>query len=99
MSSTPSASRINLFRFSDPKIKTLHLTWFAFFLTFAVWFAHAPLLSAIQASLDLTDTQVKALLILNVAMTIPARIVVGILVDKMGPRIIYRSEEHTSELQ
>lgn len=89
MSSTPSASRINLFRFSDPKIKTLHLTWFAFFLTFAVWFAHAPLLSAIQASLDLTDTQVKALLILNVAMTIPARIVVGMLVDKMGPRIIY----------
>lgn len=89
MTPVPSASRINLLRLSDPKIKTLHLTWFAFFLTFAVWFAHAPLLTAIQASLNLTDTQVKALLILNVAITIPARIVVGILVDKLGPRLIY----------
>src|SRR5690554_5855067 len=89
MTPVPSASRINLLRLSDPKIKTLHLTWFAFFLTFAVWFAHAPLLTAIQASLNLTDTQIKALLILNVAITIPARIVVGILVDKLGPRLIY----------
>lgn len=80
---------LNLLRFSDPKIKTLHLTWFAFFLTFAVWFAHAPLLSSIQASLSLTDAQIRALLILNVAITIPARIVVGMLVDKYGPRIIY----------
>src|SRR5690554_3389781 len=84
-----SATSLNLFRFSDPKIKTLHLTWFAFFLTFAVWFAHAPLLSSIQASLDLTDAQVRALLILNVAITIPARIIVGMLVDKLGPRLIY----------
>ncbi|MEE2002356.1 NarK family nitrate/nitrite MFS transporter [Alkalimonas sp. MEB108] len=80
---------LNLLRFSDPKIKTLHLTWFAFFLTFAVWFAHAPLLSSIQLSLSLTDAQIRALLILNVAITIPARIVVGMLVDKYGPRIIY----------
>lgn len=89
MSSATSASRIRLLDFGDPKIKMLHLTWFAFFLTFAVWFAHAPLLVAIQASLDLTDNQIKALLTLNVALTIPARIVVGMLVDKLGPRIIY----------
>lgn len=89
MSSASSTTSLNLFRFRDPKIKTLHLTWFAFFLTFAVWFAHAPLLSSIQVSLDLTDAQVRALLILNVAMTIPARIIVGMLVDKLGPRLIY----------
>jgi len=43
----------------------------------------------IKEALGLTDQQAKVLLILNVAMTIPARIVVGMLVDKFGPRIMY----------
>jgi len=71
------------------KTKILHLTWMAFFITFLVWFNHAPLLMAIQVSFGLTDQQVKTLLILNVALTIPARIVVGMLVDVFGPRKIY----------
>mmetsp|Transcript_19664 Transcript_19664/g.62547 ORF Transcript_19664/g.62547 Transcript_19664/m.62547 type:complete len:100 (-) Transcript_19664:7-306(-) len=75
-------SKLNLFKLSDPKIKTLHITWFAFFLTFVVWFSHAPLMVFIKEAFDLTTAQVKALLILNVALTIPARIAVGILVDK-----------------
>jgi NNP family nitrate/nitrite transporter-like MFS transporter len=37
----------------------------------------------------LTDQQIKTLLILNVALTIPARIVIGMLVDAFGPRRIY----------
>jgi NNP family nitrate/nitrite transporter-like MFS transporter len=37
----------------------------------------------------LSDQQIKTLLILNVALTIPARIVVGMLVDTFGPRNIY----------
>jgi len=81
--------KMNLLNFADPKIKTLHVTWFAFFLTFVVWFSHAPLMVFIKEAFDLSSAQVKALLILNVALTIPARIVVGILVDKYGPRIIY----------
>ncbi|HKZ97558.1 MAG TPA: MFS transporter, partial [Hyphomicrobiaceae bacterium] len=64
----------------EPKIRVLHLTWAAFFVSFVVWFNHAPLIAAIRASLGLTDQQVGALLILNVALTIPARIVVGMLV-------------------
>jgi NNP family nitrate/nitrite transporter-like MFS transporter len=84
-----SESRINLLDFRDPKIKTLHFTWFAFFLTFVVWFSHAPMLVVIKEAFDLTSQQVKALMILNVAMTIPARIVIGILVDKFGPRHVY----------
>jgi NNP family nitrate/nitrite transporter-like MFS transporter len=71
------------------KTKILHLTWAAFFITFLVWFNHAPLLLAIQTSLGLSDQQIKTLLILNVALTIPARIVVGMLVDTFGPRNIY----------
>ena len=81
--------KINLLAFSDPKIKTLHFTWFAFFLTFAVWFNHAPLLVFMKEAFDMTSQQVKALMILNVALTIPARIVIGILVDKYGPRRTY----------
>lgn len=81
--------KLNLLKFSDPKIKTLHITWFAFFLTFVVWFSHAPLMAFIKEAFDLSSQQVKALLILNVALTIPARIVIGILVDKFGPRKVY----------
>ena len=79
---------LNLLRL-EPRIKVLHLTWLAFFVSFVVWFNHAPLIAAIRTSLNLTDQEVSALLILNVALTIPARIVIGMLVDKLGPRLVY----------
>ncbi len=79
---------MNLLSFSGD-IRTLHLTWFAFFLSFMVWFNHAPLMASIQATFGLTSQEVKALLIMNVALTIPARIIIGMLVDKYGPRIMY----------
>jgi len=74
---------------SSPPIRTLHLAWVAFFITFVVWFSHAPLMAHIKEAFDLTSQQVKALLILNVALTIPARIVIGMLVDKFGPRLVF----------
>jgi len=83
-----SEAKLNLFSFSG-KIRTLHLTWFAFFLTFMVWFNHAPLMAAIQDTFSLSKQEVKALLIVNVALTIPARIIIGMLVDKYGPRLIF----------
>jgi len=82
---------IRLLNVGDPKIKTLHITWFAFFLTFMVWFNHAPLLVYMKEAFQMSGQQVKALMILNVALTIPARIVIGILVDKFGPRKVYSS--------
>ena len=83
-----SETKLNLFSFSG-KNRILHLTWFAFFLSFFIWFNHAPLLASIRESFGLTDQQVKMLLILNVALTIPARIIIGMLVDAFGPRRIY----------
>jgi len=83
-----SSLRANFLSFSG-RAKILHTTWFAFFVTFLVWFSHAPLLVAIQESMGLSDEQIKALLILNVALTIPARIVTGMLVDVYGPRKTY----------
>ena len=71
------------------KMKVLHLSWLAFFITFVVWFNHAPLLAVIASSLGLSDSEIKTLLILNVALTIPARVIIGMLTDKYGPRITY----------
>ncbi|WP_150137813.1 NarK family nitrate/nitrite MFS transporter [Candidatus Enterovibrio escicola] len=77
-----------LFSFSG-KMKILHLSWFAFFITFLIWFNFAPLLQHVKESLGLTTAEIKTLLILNVAFTIPARVVVGMLTDKYGPRLVY----------
>lgn len=82
-------NRLNIFKFKDPSIQTLHFTWFAFFITFVLWFSHAPLGEVLRDSFNLTKAQWKALLILNVALTIPARVIVGMLVDKLGPRKTY----------
>jgi len=86
-----SAKQLNLLAFNKPEIRILHLTWFAFFISFMVWFAHAPLMVVIREAMHLTDQEVKILLILNVALTIPARIVVGMLVDKYGPKQMFSS--------
>ena len=83
-----SVQKLNLLSFSGSS-RILHLSWIAFFISFIVWFNHAPLLASIRETFQLTDTQVKTLLILNVALTIPVRILVGMLVDKFGPRIMY----------
>jgi len=85
---TTSNMRENFLSFTG-RAKILHTTWLAFFVTFLVWFSHAPLLVAIQASMGLSDQQIKTLLILNVALTIPARIITGMLVDVYGPRLTY----------
>ena len=78
-----------LLNWQEPRIRTLHYTWMAFFITFLIWFAHVSLMPMIKETMMLTDNQVKAFLILNVALTIPARILIGILVDKYGPRRSY----------
>ncbi|MEE9326861.1 MAG: MFS transporter [Cocleimonas sp.] len=91
MSSENLTERLNIFAFGKANIRTLHFTWFAFFMTFVVWLSLGPMMPFIQEALSLSDQQAKVLLILNVAMTIPARIIVGMLVDRLGPRIMFSS--------
>ena len=75
---------------SQPRIKLLHFTWIAFFITFYIWFNMAPIASTMLQKLDwLTSDHIKALAIANVALTIPARIVVGSLIDRFGSRRIF----------
>ena len=84
-----SEERINLFNLKSERIRMLHFTWFAFFISFYVWFNMAPLMGQIREAMGLDMQQVKVLMILNVAMTIPSRIAVGMLVDKIGPRVMF----------
>ena len=83
-----TTEKFNIFKFTG-KMKILHLSWMAFFSSFLVWFNFAPLLQAVKETLGLTPDQVKTLLILNVALTIPARVIIGMLTDKYGPRLVY----------
>ena len=85
------SERLNIFNFAKENIRILHYTWFAFFMTFVVWLGLGPMMPFIKEALALTDQQAKVLLILNVAMTIPARIIVGMLVDRLGPKIMFSS--------
>lgn len=73
------------------RYRILHLTWFAFFLTFVCWFNFAPFATTIGKELSLTPEQIKTLGICNLALTIPARIIIGMLLDRFGPRITYSS--------
>lgn len=71
------------------KIKVLHMSWMAFFISFVIWFNHASLLVLIKQDLGISDAEVEIILLLNVALTIPARVIVGMLVDRFGAKISY----------
>ncbi|SER98997.1 MFS transporter, NNP family, nitrate/nitrite transporter [Gracilibacillus ureilyticus] len=61
----------------------------AFFISVMVWFNMAPFQSTIQLQLDLTDKEIGALMIVNLALSIPGRIIIGRLVDRYGPRKVF----------
>lgn len=77
---------MDLFAFNRADVVALHKTWIAFFITFYVWFNMAPLASTIMKDTGLTLDQLKVLAICNVALTVPMRVVVGMLCDRIGPR-------------
>ena len=80
----------SLFQVQDRAIRALHLTWIAFFITFYVWFNMAPLASSMLAANDwLTRDDIRLFAIANVALTIPARILVGMALDRWGPRRVF----------
>ena len=83
------ATRIRLFSLSKPHMRTFHLTWFAFFLAFFGWFGIAPMMALVRDDLGLTKTQIGNTIIASVAITILARLVIGWLCDRIGPRLAY----------
>ena len=83
------ANRISLFSLRTPQMRTFHLTWFAFFLAFFGWFGIAPLMVLVREDLLLTKAQIGNTIIASVAITIVARLAIGWLCDRIGPRIAY----------
>jgi NNP family nitrate/nitrite transporter-like MFS transporter len=76
-------------RATQGRYKILHLTWFAFFLTFVIWFNFPPFATTIAQDFGLTPAQLGTIGLCNVALTVPARIIIGMLLDKYGPRLTY----------
>jgi MFS transporter, NNP family, nitrate/nitrite transporter len=83
------ATRIELFSLRTPQMRAFHMSWFAFFLCFFAWFGIAPLMVIVRDELGLTKTQVGNTIIASVAVTIIARLAIGWLCDRIGPRITY----------
>lgn len=71
------------------RYRTLHLTWFAFFLSFVVWFNFAPFAGVVGEQFGLTKAQLTTLALCNVALTVPARVLIGMLLDRLGPRRVF----------
>ena len=78
--------RIRLFSLDTIQMRSFHITWLMFFVCFFGWFGLAPLMPAIRADLGLTKAQVGNTIIASVSSTIIARLIIGKLCDRYGPR-------------
>lgn len=86
---TNKAVKINLLDFKSPQMRAFHMSWFAFCLCFISWFGIAPLMTVVREELQLTKAQIGNTIIASVAVTIFARLLIGRLCDKFGPRLCY----------
>ena len=83
------ATALKLRSFAAPHMRTFHLTWLAFFVAFFGWFGIAPLMPVIRDDLGLSKAEVFNTVIASVAITIVARIAIGWVLDRVGPRRTY----------
>ena len=89
MTASVKATSIRLFSFSSPQMRAFHMSWFAFFLCFFAWFGIAPLMKVVREEMSLTRDQIGWCIIGSVAITVLARLAIGWLCDRVGPRIAY----------
>ena len=83
------ATRVRLPDFSSAPMRAFHLSWVAFFLCFVAWFGIAPLMAVVRDDLKLTKAQIGNTVIASVAITIVARLIIGWVCDRFGPRRTY----------
>lgn len=82
-------NKLNIFSLKGVQMKTFHITWLTFFFCFFAWFGMAPLMKIAKEQLHLTKDQIGNIQIASVSATIIARLLIGRLVDKFGPRLVY----------
>ena len=81
--------KLKIFSLKGVQMKTFHITWLTFFFCFFAWFGIAPLMPLVSEQLHLTKAQKGNVAIAAVSATIIARLIVGRLTDKFGPRKVY----------
>ncbi|MFG0297872.1 MAG: MFS transporter [Maioricimonas sp. JB045] len=89
METPQKATRINLFSIASPQMRAFHMSWFAFFLCFFAWFGIAPLMKVVREEMSLTREQIGWCIIGSVSITVFARLFIGWLCDRIGPRLAY----------
>lgn len=82
-------NKLNIFSLKGVQMKTFHITWLTFFFCFFAWFGIAPLMPLVSEQLHLTKAQKGNVAIAAVSATIIARLIIGRLTDKYGPRKVY----------
>lgn len=81
--------KLKIFSLKGVQMKTFHITWLTFFFCFFAWFGIAPLMPLVSEQLHLTKAQKGNVAIAAVSATIIARLIIGRLTDKFGPRKVY----------
>ena len=89
LSTSDKSPVIRLLSIATPQMRAFHITWVSFFCAFFGWFGVAPLMVILRDDLGLTKEQIGNTIIASVAATILARLVVGWLCDRLGPRLVY----------
>ncbi|MBJ2176248.1 MFS transporter [Aureibaculum sp. A20] len=83
------ASKLELLNFKSISTRTFWITSVAFFLCFFAWFGIVPFMPDVVRDLGLSPEQKWNSIILAVTGTVFARLVIGKLCDKYGPRLCY----------
>ena len=83
------ATKLNLLNFKSIPIRTFWITSISFFMCFFAWFGIVPFMPDVVRDLGLTPDQKWNSIILAVSGTVFARLLIGKLCDKYGPRLCY----------
>ncbi|MEP3837619.1 MAG: MFS transporter [Algibacter sp.] len=83
------STTLNLFNLKNVSIRTFWITAISFFLCFFAWFGIVPFMPDVVKELGLTPDQKWNSIILAVSGTVFARLLIGKLCDKYGPRLCY----------
>lgn len=83
------ATKLSLFNLKNVSIRTFWITAISFFMCFFSWFGIVPFMPDVVKDLGLTPDQKWNSIILAVSGTVFARLLIGKLCDKYGPRMCY----------
>jgi NNP family nitrate/nitrite transporter-like MFS transporter len=83
------ATKLSLLDFKSVSTRTFWITSISFFMCFFAWFGIVPFMPDVVKDLGLTPDQKWNSIILAVSGTVFARLLIGKLCDKYGPRLCY----------